>query len=133
MRLRSPYRLPIAIGAALAALVLRIVMQPWLGEGMPLLFFVPAIVVAGWYGGLVPGLVATALSAVGGWLFLLTPEFPSIAGRLTEPRALILLAVIGAATSWAFELLHRAAEREEQARLEAVLHAGRFDTARTRT
>ncbi len=104
-----------------------------LGQDIPLLFFVPAVLVSGWYGGLAPGLLATVLSTAAARLFLLTPEFSSIAGTTTEPRALILFALVGVTVSWLTESLHRSARRERKAAEEAAEHANRLVAARERT
>ncbi len=104
-----------------------------LGQDIPLLFFVPAVLVSGWYGGLAPGLLATALSTAAARLFLLTPEFSSIAGATTELRALVLFALVGVTVSWLTESLHRSAGRERKAAEEAAEHANRLAVARQRT
>ncbi len=104
-----------------------------LGQDIPLLFFVPAILVSGWYGGLAPGLLATVLSTAAARLFLLTPEFSSIAGTTTELRALALFALVGVTVSWLTESLHRSARRERKAAQEAAEHANRLVAARERT
>jgi PAS domain S-box-containing protein len=58
------------LGVILAAL-LRLALNPVLGEDLPLFLFVFPIVVAAWFGGLWPGLLATALSLlIGGYLFI---------------------------------------------------------------
>ena len=71
----SPNRFVVAVGATLVALLFRLVLQPFLGADIPLLFFVPAVLVSGWYGGLGPALFATVLSTAAARLFILAPEF----------------------------------------------------------
>jgi PAS domain S-box-containing protein len=130
---RPPYRFVVAVGATLVALSVRLVLQPVLGQDIPLLFFVPAVLVSGWYGGWAPGLLATALSTAAARLFLLTPEFSSIVGTTTELRALALFALVGVAVSWITESLHRSAGRERKAADQAAEHANRLVAARQRT
>jgi PAS domain S-box-containing protein len=130
---RPSLRFGVAIGATLIALAIRLVLHPWLGEDIPLLFFVPAVLVSGWYGGLAPGLLATALSVAAARLFLLTPQFSSIVGATTQPRATALFILVGVAVSWMTESLHRSAARERRAAEQAEEHANRLVAARQRT
>jgi PAS domain S-box-containing protein len=128
-----PFGVFVAVGATLVALSLRLLFQPWLGEGLPLVFFVPAILVAGWYGGLAPGLLATSLSAVAASVFLLTPEFQAIWGITTQSRALVLFFLLGSAISLVTESLHRSADRERRAAAQAADHANQLAAARQHT
>jgi PAS domain S-box-containing protein len=126
-------RFVVAVAITSIALLFRLVLRPWLGQDMPLLFFVPAVLVSGWYGGLVPGLLTTALSTTAAWIFLLTPQFASVAGDTTDLRALALFVVVGIAVSWFTGSLHRSAERERTAAAQAADNANRLAIARERT
>ena len=130
---RPPLRFGVAVGATLVALAFRLVLQPLLGEDIPLLFFVPAVLVSGWYGGFAPGILATVLSIAAARLFLLTPQFSSIIGITTQPRATALFVLVGIAVSWMTESLHRSAGRERRAAEQAEEHANRLVAARERT
>ena len=46
-----------------AAAIVRLALDPWLGTSYPYLLFFPAILIAGRYGGFGPGMLVTALSA----------------------------------------------------------------------
>lgn len=81
--------------------------------------FLLATVVAAWYGGLWPGLVATGLSALLATLFFIPPQFSL---RITTPSdaiGLLLVVIIGIATSMVSDLMHRTRGQlvAEQARL----------------
>ena len=122
-----------AVGATLAALLVRLLLQPVLGQDIPLLFFVPAVVLSAWYGGLAPGLLATALSTIAGRLFLLVPEFSSVWGTTTGPRALLVFVLVALSVCWFTESLRRSAERERKTAAQAEEHASRLVAARHRT
>lgn len=73
-------RYGVAVMAVLLALVLMLLLNPWIPmQGSPFLIFYAAVMVSGWYGGLGPGGVAIALStlaakyffieSVGSWSF----------------------------------------------------------------
>jgi PAS domain S-box-containing protein len=58
------------IGVAIAA-ALRMALDPFLGEELPLFIFAFPVILAAWFGGLWPGLLATAFSlALGDYLFI---------------------------------------------------------------
>jgi signal transduction histidine kinase/CheY-like chemotaxis protein len=69
--LSEPQRYGVAIiGVAVAAAV-RMVLDPLLGDELPLFLFTFPVILAAWFGGLWPGLLATALSlALGDYLFI---------------------------------------------------------------
>jgi PAS domain S-box-containing protein len=140
VRWNAPNRFAVAFGATLVALLFRLLLQPLLGQDIPLIFFVPAVLVSGWYGGLAPGLFATVLSTVAARQFLLAPEFSSIWGTTTESRALVIFLSVGLASSWFSESMRRLAQRErhaaaraEEAAARAEEHATRLAAARERT
>jgi signal transduction histidine kinase len=53
--------------AVALTLVLRLLLQPVLGESAPLLIFILPVLVSAWYGGRGPGLAATVVSGLAGW------------------------------------------------------------------
>src|SRR6185503_7807921 len=57
-------RYAVAVAAVVAAVGLRLLLQPLLGASVPYLQFLPATLLAAWYGGFGPGALATALAAV---------------------------------------------------------------------
>ncbi|MGE0131028.1 MAG: PAS domain S-box protein [Blastocatellales bacterium] len=61
------------LGVALAT-ILRLALDPLLGEELPLFIFIFPVVIAAWYGGLWPGLLATALSTLLGELLFIMPR-----------------------------------------------------------
>ena len=65
-------RYTVAIGAAVVALVLSLLVRPIL-EPTPFLLFFAAIALSAWYGGLLPGCLTTALALVATNYFLIPP------------------------------------------------------------
>ena len=67
----------VAYGAAaafvLAALLLRLLVNSWLGPTVPYLSFFPAILLASWFGGVGPGVFAAVMSAVCADVWFLLP------------------------------------------------------------
>jgi PAS domain S-box-containing protein len=69
--LTQAQRYGIAIIGVVIAAVLRMALDPLLGEELPLFIFAFPVIVAAWFGGLWPGLLATAFSlALGDYLFI---------------------------------------------------------------
>jgi two-component system, LuxR family, sensor kinase FixL len=93
-------------GIAPAAVVLcfaaRYLLQPFLQQESPYLFFVPAVLVAAGVGGLGPGLVATLLSGLIGYLVILTGSH-----SLSDAINTLAFLTIGAGAAWSGELLKR--------------------------
>jgi PAS domain S-box-containing protein len=59
----STLRYSVAVGSAVAAIVLRLILEPIWGLELPYLTLFPAIMLSAWFGGFGPGTVTTALSA----------------------------------------------------------------------
>src|ERR1700680_5323395 len=73
----------LAFVAAVAALLLRFILSPWLGTDNHYLTAWAAIVVSAWYCGIGPSIVCTLISALGVWYFFL-PYFHTFA--LQNPK-----------------------------------------------
>ncbi|WP_255568008.1 sensor histidine kinase [Brevundimonas sp. PAMC22021] len=59
----------LAIGAWLAAFVLRVALADWFPPGFPYLTFFPAVVVAAYFAGLWPSILTAVLSGLSAWWF----------------------------------------------------------------
>jgi signal transduction histidine kinase len=79
-------RYGLAILAAIAALLLRHLLTPFLGENNPYHTVWAAVVFSAWYCGLGPSVVTTLVSMVGVWYWFL-PPYHSF--RLDDPRTAI--------------------------------------------
>jgi two-component system, LuxR family, sensor kinase FixL len=80
-----------ALAAVAIALVFRLALTPFLHDGTPFLFFVPAVLVAAGVAGLGPGLVATVVSALLAILVVRPPSFPF--SEVINSAAFVLLGV----------------------------------------
>lgn len=63
-----------AIVLAVIALLLRLWLQPVLGDRIPFATFFAALALTAWFGGFGPCLLAIALGALGSWYFVLEPR-----------------------------------------------------------
>jgi two-component system sensor kinase FixL len=92
----------IAPAAVAICFAVRYLLQPFLQQESPFLFFVPAVLVAAGIGGLRPGLVATALSGLLGYFVILTGSH-----SLSDAINTLGFLTIGAGAAWSGELLKR--------------------------
>src|SRR5690349_12650636 len=58
-----------------AALVLRVWLEPMLGDRIPFATFFAGVAVTAWFGGLGPCLLAIALGVIASWYFVLEPRY----------------------------------------------------------
>src|SRR5574341_830161 len=87
-----------AILAVASALLLTLLVRPWLEQNDFLMFF-PALMLSAWYGGIGPGLLATFLSLLAIDFFLLPPVYGLTLNWAYLPR-LGAFAFAAALTSW---------------------------------
>jgi PAS domain S-box-containing protein len=106
-------RYGIAVLTSLLTLLLRFLLEPFLGGEAPLLAFIMPVMVSAWYGGLKPGLLSTALSALVGVYFFLPPLFSLSLLRATDTIHLGIFLVEGALISSLSEALRIAKQRTE--------------------
>ena len=88
-------RYAIAIIATLAALGIRLILQPVLGVHSPYLPFVVAVIVAARFGGRGPGIVSAALSALGVLYFFIDPRFSFRVASHEAAAGLLLFLAVG--------------------------------------
>nr|WP_290221575.1 PAS domain S-box protein [Trichocoleus desertorum] len=106
-------RYGVAVLVVVAATVVRLLLNPLLGNASPFLPFILAVLFSAWYGGLRPGLLSTGLSA--GIIHHFWLDSKDIEGL--ELGNLILLALFltaGIGLSWVNEVLHRSRRRSEE-------------------
>ena len=113
----------VALLLVAASLLLRFLLQRWLGDNVPYLLFFPAVMVAAWYGGLGPGVLATATSTLAAMYVFLPPAGLAIAGA-ADSISLALFAAIGLGISW---LNHQLRSTEVAQRAAATLAASRAE------
>jgi PAS domain-containing protein len=122
---RSPLlRYSVAIGAAGAALLIRLALNPVWADRLPFITFFPAIVLSAWYGGLRPGLLTTGLSAAAVLFYWLEPAGSLTGSDAADWLGLAVFVAIGAVISALNESLRTYAA--DRARLhETALEAQR--------
>src|SRR5215211_7695912 len=99
----------VAAGLVAAATLVRLLLDPWLGDGLPYITYFAAIVAAAWLGRLGPSLLALVLSCVAaGWCFI--PPRHSFKHSYWSPSEWVGLATfltVGALLAAISESMHR--------------------------
>jgi two-component system, LuxR family, sensor kinase FixL len=118
-RPRSLLRYGIAVAAIGLTYSIKPLIESWVGQGPPLLLFLPAVTVAAWVGGLGPGLLATVVSALVCSYFYF-PPFGSLAIHVSnDVFRLIVFMMEGILISALMESLHGARRKSEASTREA--------------
>ncbi|HJZ80688.1 MAG TPA: DUF4118 domain-containing protein, partial [Pyrinomonadaceae bacterium] len=94
----SLFRYGVAVLTVALALLLTLLVRPWL-EQSDFLFFFPALMLSAWYGGIGPGLLATFLSVLAIDFFLLPPVYGLTLSWAYIPR-LGAFAFVALLTDW---------------------------------
>jgi two-component system cell cycle sensor histidine kinase/response regulator CckA len=89
----------LAVLAVVAAILLRLALDPILRDTLPFITFVAAVTVTAWYGGLKPGLVATALSTLAGGCLIMAPWFGLQAAQTGDWPRLLIATLVGVLVS----------------------------------
>lgn len=110
-----------AVIATLAALVIRMALDPVLGEEAPYLPFTLAVIVSSRFGGRGPGLLATGLGLLSIWYFVLEPHYSFTLPRPEAAAGWALFGVVATIISFLVgqvrESLLSRARSEERLRL----------------
>jgi len=123
-------RFTFTISAVALATLLRFVLTPVLGEGVPFIIYYPTVVLCAWFGGLWPGLVSAALGGIISWHVFLPPKYSLTVLDSTAPAQLIVFLLASTLNSFLAENLHQAErktgesqarEREEREKLHVTL------------
>ncbi|MGE5609704.1 MAG: ATP-binding protein [Bacillota bacterium] len=117
--LSSPaYGYTVAVAGTAAMVLVRFLIDPWMGPNSPYITFYLAIALAGVFGGFKPGLFATALGAVTGtWLFMY-PEATLIGNPVAITRLITYLAT-GCVIAWVGGRARSGRDAAERAKAEA--------------
>ncbi|WP_392530898.1 PAS domain S-box protein [Nostoc sp. C117] len=106
-------RYGIVVFTVALALVLMLILDPWLGmSGTPFLLFFSAVMVSAWYGGLKSGILATSLSGLLSNYFFLPPVY-ELSFDLTNSVRIGLFALQGLLFSMLCEALKTAKKHAE--------------------
>jgi PAS domain S-box-containing protein len=105
---------PLRYGSAIASIALatcvRILLDPVLGDRLPLIFLFVAVLFTAWYGGVGPSLLATILGVLSAVFFLLGPH-SSFAIRPPDSQVGLALFVVASLVSILLAEVVRATER----------------------
>lgn len=103
----------LAIAIALAAVLVRVALAPWLGAQPVLILFLVPIIIASYIGGFGPGLLATAIAAAGAKFFFLPVTLSFAFGSWLDFSLWAILLTTGVLVSALSEALHRARRKAE--------------------
>lgn len=121
---RTVARYGVAILTVMSALLLTLLLWPWI-EPHPTSLFLAAVTVSAWYGGLRPSLLATALAALMVDYFFIAPVYhlelslDNIVRSLVFVLVALLISWVDAARQRAIEERDQMLLREQEARLAA--------------
>ncbi|MGN6734685.1 MAG: PAS domain S-box protein, partial [Candidatus Binatia bacterium] len=107
-------RYTFAIVVVVIAGLLREILSPVLGQGVPFILFFPAVAVAAWFGGFWPGILAAVLGGVSAWHLFMWPYFSASAFAATGAAQLTLFALSSLFICLLAESLHGAARQARE-------------------
>jgi two-component system, LuxR family, sensor kinase FixL len=105
----------VALLLVAASLLLRLSLQPWLGDKVPFFEFFPAIMLAAWLGGFGPGIAAMSASAALALFFFMPPTGSAANADPADSVSLVLFVVTGAGIAWFNHRLRRGEAQREAA------------------
>jgi PAS domain S-box-containing protein len=117
MRLSPAAHYTIAVAAPALAALIRIVLDPLWGRGLPFITFFPAVMLTAWLGGLWPGIISTLLAAALADTFWLAPVHSLAVGYAGDAAGLVIFLSTGCLVSALNENWRRATaalERSEE-------------------
>lgn len=109
----------LAVISVVLALLLRLLVDPWLGDQSPYLLFVVAVAVTGLYAGVRPALLAAALGTVVGYFCFVPPRYRWGFAGLSDAVGFGVYVLAAAGVILLTHARIRAIEKAEQHRIEA--------------
>ncbi len=125
-------RYAIAVAVVLIVMFVKAPIEARLGQGPPLILFVPAVTLAAWYGGLGPGLVATVLASLLCSYFFLEPIGSLMVRRGNDVLRLAAFVLDGILTSALMGQLRSAKRQSEASAREAETYRETLQRNETR-
>ena len=104
----------VSLAAIAAALVARVLLDPWLGDRFSFITLFLAVPFAAWYGGKGPALLALVAGAFGVAFFILQPRYTFQIGHIDYQVGLVLYCIVCFASIAMFESLRRNRQQAEQ-------------------
>jgi PAS domain S-box-containing protein len=113
----------VALIAVAAAVVVRLLLDPLLGDRIPFLFQFAALVFVAWFGGRGPAFVALVASAVSVAYFHLEPQYSFAVAQIEYQIGLVLYVVVGLFSISVFDSIRQAQRQaaEQGERLRTTL------------
>ena len=108
-------------------LVIRFMLQPWLGFSVPYLQFFPAIILTAHLVGFGPGILATVLATAAAIWFFLAPTHTFMIVNAADQLSVVLFFGIGCALVTLVESARRSEMAARQAAATADAHARQLD------
>jgi PAS domain S-box-containing protein len=108
-------------------LVIRLLLQPWLGLSVPYLQFFPAIMLTARIVGFGPGMLATGLSAAFAMFFFLAPTHTFVIANAADRFSIVLFLAVGASLVAIVESARRSEMAAREAAANADAHARELD------
>jgi PAS domain S-box-containing protein len=102
-----------AVVLSALAVVLRLLLDPLLGDHYPLITLFTAVLLLAWYAGRGPALLSLILGAVAGDYFFFRPRYSFTIGHAEDQTGLALYGVLGIVSIGLFESLRNARRRAE--------------------
>src|SRR5690242_11412067 len=103
-----------AVVVVIIAALLRAILSPVLGAGVPFILFYPAVALAAWFGGFWPGVLSTMLGGFTAWYIFMPPSFSWIVLDSSGAGQLIVFLFSSLFISVLAESLHETTRRARQ-------------------
>jgi PAS domain S-box-containing protein len=103
----------VALAAMIAAIGVRLLLEPLLGHRLPFITLFLAVAFTAWYGGRGPALVTFVTGAVAVAFFVLEPRYSFAVSQIEYQVGFLLYAVVCIGSIALFEALHKARLRAE--------------------
>lgn len=104
----------LAIGTTLLTFLLRLLVDPWLGDQMPYITFILAVAVTGLYGGTRPALLATLLGAGTAYFCFVPPRYQWGFAESSDAVAFAVYLLVAVGVILLTRARNRAAEQAER-------------------
>lgn len=106
-------RYGVAVACVVVATLLRLSLQPALGDNFPFITYFIAVVFTAWLYRIGPALAATALGAAAAEYFFMPPRFSFALASPDDVRGIVIFTLCCVAIALLFEEMHRARHRAE--------------------
>jgi PAS domain S-box-containing protein len=110
-------RYAFAVVVIIIAALLREILWPVLGAGVPFILFYPAVALAAWFGGFWPGVLSTVLGGLTAWYIFMPPSFSWMVLDPSSASQLIVFLLASLFICLLAESLHEATRQARQSEI----------------